>query len=104
MTTLDVLNHLPALPEAVLLVGACVVMIADVYSGDERRRLAYWLAQGTLGLCLLATLFVVANAGANKYYLFNGLFVADFMSHLIKLVSYAAVSAAPSALPCASLR
>src|SRR5439155_9458224 len=32
--------------------------------------------------------------GANKYYIFNGLFVADFMSHLFKLVSYAAVSAA----------
>ena len=47
-----------------------------------------------LHLWIGATLFVVANAGANKYYIFNGLFVADFMSHLIKLVSYAAVSAA----------
>jgi NADH-quinone oxidoreductase subunit N len=30
----------------------------------------------------------------SKYYLFNGLFVADLMSHVIKLVSYMAVSAA----------
>jgi NADH-quinone oxidoreductase subunit N len=87
-------DHLPALPEALLLVGACVLMIADTYSKDERRRTSYWIAQGTLALCFLATLFVVFGSGANKYYLFNGLFVADFMSHLIKVVSYIAVSAA----------
>ena len=87
-------DHLPALPEALLLVGACVLMIADVYSKDERRRASYWTAQGTLALCFLATLFVVFGSGANKYYIFNGLFVADFMSHLIKVVSYIAVSAA----------
>jgi NADH-quinone oxidoreductase subunit N len=94
MNPTALLDHLPALPEVLLLIGACVVMIADVYSKDERRALAYWLAQGTLALCLAATLFVVYTAGAAKYYLFNGLFVADFMSHLIKVVSYAAVSAA----------
>jgi NADH-quinone oxidoreductase subunit N len=43
----------------VLLVGACVVMIADTFVKDERRALTYWIAQGTLGLCLAATLFVV---------------------------------------------
>jgi NADH-quinone oxidoreductase subunit N len=94
MNWVAILDHLPALPEAVLLVGACVLMIADTYSKDERRRTSYWIAQGTLALCLLSTLFVVLASGANKYYLFNGLFVADFMSHLIKVVSYVAVSAA----------
>ena len=87
-------DHLPALPEALLLVGACVVMIADTFVRDERRALSYWIAQGTLGLCVAATLFVVSVAGLDKFYLFNGLFVADFLSHLVKLVSYAAVSAA----------
>jgi NADH-quinone oxidoreductase subunit N len=94
MNWVAILDHLPALPEAVLLVGACVLMIADTYSKDEHRRTSYWIAQGTLALCFLSTLFVVLTSGANKYYLFNGLFVADFMSHLIKVVSYAAVSAA----------
>ena len=96
------LNHLPALPEAVLLAGACVLMIADTFVKDERRALSYWIAQGTLGLCLAATLFVVAFTEARqdgnqiyfaKYYIFNGLFVADFLSHVVKLVFYAAVSA-----------
>jgi NADH-quinone oxidoreductase subunit N len=102
MNLLALLNHLPALPEAVLLVGACVVMLADTFVKDERRALTYWIAQGTLGLCLAATLFVVAFTEARqegnqvyfaKYYIFNGLFVADFLSHVVKLVFYAAVSA-----------
>jgi NADH-quinone oxidoreductase subunit N len=89
-----VLDHLPALPEALLLVGACVLMIADTFVKDERRALTYWLAQGTLGLCLSATLFVISVGGTSTYYLFNGLFVADFLSHVVKLVYYGAVSAA----------
>ena len=87
-------NHLPALPEALLLTGACVLMIADTCVKDERRAATYWIAQATLGLCVAATLFVIAVSGLSKFYLFNGLFVADFLSHLVKLVSYAAVSAA----------
>jgi NADH-quinone oxidoreductase subunit N len=102
MNLYALLNHLPAAPEAVLLVGACVLMIADTFVKDERRALTYWIAQGTLGLCLAATLFVVAFTEARqdgnqvyfaKYYIFNGLFVADFLSHVVKLVFYAAVSA-----------
>jgi NADH-quinone oxidoreductase subunit N len=94
MTWTAILSHLPALPEAILLVGACVLMIVDTFVKHERRAPTYWIAQGTLGLCVLATLFVISVAGADKYYIFNGLFVADFLSHLVKLVSYAAVSAA----------
>jgi len=103
MNWVALLNHLPALPEALLLVGACTVMIADTFARDERRALTYWIAQGTLALCLAATLFVVAFTEVKqdgerlyfaKYYLFNGLFVADFLSHVVKLVFYGAVSAA----------
>ena len=93
MTLLTVLSHARALPEALLLLGACVAMIADSFVKDERRALTYWISQGTLALCAAATLFVVSQTGAEKYYLFNGLFVADFLSHLIKLVFYASVSA-----------
>jgi NADH-quinone oxidoreductase subunit N len=87
-------DHLPALPEVILLVGACTLMIVDTFVKGARRSPTYWIAQATLGLCLLATLFVISVAGVQKYYLFNGLFVADFLSHLVKLVYYAAVSAA----------
>ena len=103
MSWTAILNHLPALPEAILLVGTCALMIVDTFVKDERRAPTYWIAQGTLGLCLAATLFVISfselrlinnQVQVGKYYIFNGLFVADFLSHLVKLVSYAAVSAA----------
>jgi NADH-quinone oxidoreductase subunit N len=94
MSWIAILDHLPALPEGILLVGACVLMIVDTFVKGERRAPTYWIAQATLGLCLLATLFVVALAGVEKYYIFNRLFVADFLSHLVKLVYYGAVSAA----------
>ena len=103
MNTVTLIDHLPALPEAVLLVGACALMIVDSCSKDERRAATYWMAQAILGLCLLSTLLVMSGTRFElvheqpvytKFYIFNGLFVADFMSHVVKIVCYAAVSAA----------
>jgi NADH-quinone oxidoreductase subunit N len=89
-----ILDHLPALPEMVLLVGACAVLIVDVYSRDERRTATYVAAQGVLAACLLSTVFVLWVSRGAGYYLFNGLFVSDLMSHVLKLGAYAAVSTA----------
>ena len=88
------INHLPALPEMVLLAGACALMIVDVYSKDERRTTTYLAAQGVLLACLLATAFVLWGGGAGRFYLFEGLFVSDLMGHVLKIVAYGAVSAA----------
>ena len=93
MNSMTVLSHLRALPEMVLLLGACVVMIADLYSG-ERRRLGYNLALGTLALCVLFTFYVLVESEGTRYYIFNGLFVSDVMSHLLKLACYMATWAA----------
>jgi NADH-quinone oxidoreductase subunit N len=87
-------DHLPALPEMLLLVGTCAIMIADLYVKDEGRRVSAVLAQVVLALCAAATLFVIWASGGTTYYLFNGLFVADSLSHLLKLVCYLAVSVA----------
>jgi NADH-quinone oxidoreductase subunit N len=92
MTWFSVINHLPALPETLLLVGACLAMLVDARAKD--RAVGYWMAQATLAACFAATLFVVWGSGGARYYIFNGLFVADLMSHLLKLVSYLAVSTA----------
>src|SRR5262245_26673229 len=88
-------DHLPALPEMVLLAGACAVMLIDVWSKDERRGATFAAAQLVLLACLLSTAFVLWAAGTDKrFILFEGLFVADFMGHLLKLASYLATSAA----------
>ena len=93
MTLLDLVDHLPALPEVLLLLGACVVMIADLYSG-ERRRLGYYLTLGTLASCVVLTFYVLGESEGTRYYIFHGLFVSDVMSHLLKLACYMATWAA----------
>ncbi len=82
---------LPALPEILLLVGACALMIFDLYVKSERRAGTFWLAQGILLVCALATIFVQMGTGRGLY-IFNGLFVSDPLSNLIKLVCYIATS------------
>ncbi|HUQ75346.1 MAG TPA: NADH-quinone oxidoreductase subunit NuoN [Burkholderiales bacterium] len=102
MTAFDVVDHIPALPEVLLLIGACTVMIADLYVKDEGRRPTVMVAQIVLAICAATTLLVFWGSSdprsealvVQKYYLFNGLFVADAMSHLLKLVCYLAVSTA----------
>jgi NADH-quinone oxidoreductase subunit N len=69
-------------------------MIADLYVKDEGKRVTVAIAQVVLALCAAATLFVIWASGGATYYLFNGLFVADSLSHLLKLVCYLAVSVA----------
>jgi NADH-quinone oxidoreductase subunit N len=94
MNPIWIIDHLPALPEVMLLVGACAVMIADLYVKDEAKRVTLGLAQAVLVLCAASTLFVVWGAPGSRLYIFNGLFVSDLLSQLLKLVSYIAVSAA----------
>ena len=87
-------NFIVALPEIVLLAGACALMIVDLFVKEERRRVSYWLAQLILLACTLATLFVWTGTAGKLVYAFNGLFVADVMGHMLKLAAYVAVSAA----------
>jgi NADH-quinone oxidoreductase subunit N len=93
MNWLLILDHLPVLPEAVLLVGACTVLLADLVIADGRRRATGWIAQAVLALCAASTLFVFWVSGGGKFLLFNGLYVADAMGHVLKLACYAAASA-----------
>ena len=94
MNARDLVNHIPALPEAVVLLGACVLMLVDLYVKSERRVASFRFAQGILVVAALATLFVQWVNGPSKLYLFHGLFVSDAMANLLKLVCYASVWAA----------
>ena len=94
MSTWTLLSHFRALPEMVLLAGSCVLMIVDLYVKDERRRASFHVAQATLLLCFLCTLFVLSESEGSRRYIFNGLFVSDQMSSLLKLAAYIATSVA----------
>jgi NADH-quinone oxidoreductase subunit N len=99
------LDLLIALPEILLLAGACALMLVDLRFAGEGRRNSWLMAQGVLLACAAATLFVLfgsidgavalSEPGSVKtFYAFNRLFVADAMAHLLKLAAYGAVSAA----------
>jgi NADH-quinone oxidoreductase subunit N len=94
MNARDLINHLPALPEVIVLLGACVLMLVDLYVKSERRVASFRLAVGVLAAAGVATLFVQWVDGPAKLYLFHGLFVSDALSNLLKLVCYASVWAA----------
>ena len=94
MNARDIINHIPALPEVIVLVGACVLMLVDLYVKSERRVASFRLALGVLAAAAAATLFVQWVDGAAKLYLFHGLFVSDALANLLKLVCYASVWAA----------
>jgi NADH-quinone oxidoreductase subunit N len=94
MSAAFLLSHLRALPEMLLLAGACALMIVDLLSKDERRGPSFWFAQAVLALCFLATLYVIAESAGTRYTIFYGMFVSDLLSHVLKLFATVAVSAA----------
>jgi NADH-quinone oxidoreductase subunit N len=93
MDWLTLINHIPALPEVLLLAGACVVMIADLYVKSERRTTSFAIAQAVLLLCALATFGIQWVSGTSRFQLFNGLFVSDVMANMLKFTAYLTVSA-----------
>jgi NADH-quinone oxidoreductase subunit N len=94
MNWIAFIDHLPALPEVLVVLGASALMIFDLYVKAENRAATFWFAQLVLALAAAATVFVVWGSGGARLFIFSGLFVADVMGHLLKLVCYLAVSAA----------
>ena len=88
--TLTAADFLPVWPEIVLLVMVCVILVADLFLRDERRTGVFVLALLTLGGCALVTL---ASARSEVSFAFNGMFVDDPMSDLLKLMVYISVAA-----------
>jgi NADH-quinone oxidoreductase subunit N len=87
-------DFLLALPELVLLAGACALMIVDLYVKDPRREASFIFAMLVLLACAAATVFVILGTHWRVSYAFNGLYVADLMAHVLKLFAYLAVAAA----------
>ena len=82
-----------ALPEVVLLAGACALMLVDLRFAGEGRRNSWILAQCVLLAGAAATLFVLLGTAGQPAYAFKQMFVADVMSQLLKLAAFGTVSA-----------
>ncbi len=84
------LNSLAALPEIVLLVAACGLLVGDLFVPDTRRNVTY---VATLVILTLvgAVCWVFLSAGVVTY-AFGGMYVTDPMASLLKLVAVIAVA------------
>lgn len=93
---------LPAVPEILVLVMACVVLMVEAY--DPRARLPSGTGAGgeprvagyvlTLLTLLAAAGITAFTGGGETVYTFNGMFIDDAMADLLKLMTYLAGIAA----------
>lgn len=68
-------------PEAALFALACIVLLLDILRNDPEHAAAYWGTQ--LSLIAVAALVLLLNPGETRT-AFNGLFVSDPMSTVLK--------------------
>ncbi|NOZ37717.1 MAG: NADH-quinone oxidoreductase subunit NuoN [Gammaproteobacteria bacterium] len=81
-------NFLPALPEIFILGMACVLLLIDLFLKQQERYLTYLFSLFTL---LLVAVLTIYGYGGERLTTFNGTYVADSMSQILKLGVYFAV-------------
>ena len=82
-------NVLPVLPEIVVLTGASVILLVDLFLTDARRHVSYWLAQFTL---LLAAFVTVRTMNIDVVRAMHNMVVDDLVADFLRLASFVAVS------------
>jgi NADH-quinone oxidoreductase subunit N len=88
--TFSLATMAPAAAEILLLLLASALLIVDLFVKKESRHVTYWLAIAALVGCALVAL---ATLGQARQITFNGMFVADFMSQLVKALTLLSVAA-----------
>jgi NADH-quinone oxidoreductase subunit N len=79
------------LPEIWVLSSACLILLVDVFLSDRTRWLSFAMALATLAGAAYLTTLGMAN---ERLLAFDGLFVADPMSSILKLFAYGTVAVA----------
>jgi len=82
---MEAMNISAASPEIVLLVGALVVLVADLFVSDRARNVTYALSLGVLAVVAAICGSLLADDAV--VYAFGGMYVADSMTHLLKVVA-----------------
>ena len=84
---------MPAYPEIMLLIMASLILLVDLFVGENRRWVTYALSLFALAACALLTVAVAQATGGEVTYTFSNMFVLDQMGNLLKMLSYVAVAA-----------
>jgi NADH-quinone oxidoreductase subunit N len=80
----------PAIPEIALLAFVSALLVIDLFLSDRERHVTFWLAIASL----LGTAALVGSmAGSASVVTFQGMFVADPMSQVLKVATLLAVAA-----------
>ena len=90
--TFSLATLIPALPEIVLVLLASGLLLIDAFLAEEERHITYWLAQVTLVGTAVLTGLMLAASGASAV-TFNGMFVSDMMSQVLKIATLLTVAA-----------
>ena len=80
----------PAIAEMYLVAAICVVLLVDVFAGDKRPGLTSTVT--LLTLAVGAALTVMYGRIDHHAVLFDGMYVADELSYVLKLVGYMVVA------------
>ena len=83
------LNFVAVMPEIVVLTGACLVLLVDLYVSDARRHVGYWLTQLVL---LVATCVTIATSRDDVVKAFHGMVVDDMLADFLRLACFVSVS------------
>jgi len=83
-------NLAPVYAEIFLLIAASAILLIDMFLKEGKRNLTYVLTLLAIFGCGVLT-FADMNSGATVY-TFNGMYVSDPMSNLLKLVTYVAIA------------
>lgn len=82
---MEPMNTFAAAPEIALLVSALGILVADTFISDRQRNITYALAIGAL--VVVAWICASMLADDVVVYAFGGMYVADAMTHLLKMVA-----------------
>ncbi|MEJ2141430.1 MAG: NADH-quinone oxidoreductase subunit NuoN [Gammaproteobacteria bacterium] len=83
----EIPNMMLAMPEMFILTMACVILVFDLFVSDSNRILTYGLAQLTL---VGAFFLTISDYSSSTMFTFNGTFIRDPMSDLLKVCIYLA--------------
>ncbi len=82
----------PAVPEICLVTAICAILLIDVFAGEKRRGLTSTLT--LLAIALSAALTVQYAHVTQRALLFDGMYVADELSFVLKLAGFLVVAVA----------
>jgi NADH-quinone oxidoreductase subunit N len=84
-------DYISAAPEMTLLGLICVVLIADLFVEDERRVMTFWMSIAALAITAWS---LFATAPIDRVVVFDGSYVSDPLSQILKLTAVGFVAVA----------